>query len=483
MSVLQQPFLLNDKDIMSGSYPRSGVALAYNTLSKKQGKYDEMIGLPNLQQRESFSHCLNILAIGGSVTFGSPGWSGKHPDAPQNRKKEGGGWLFSLDAWPTVLEERLNDNYPCSKGGESKHVVANMGATGCSAKCFIDRWPENIQSFLSSTWDAIIIEPTSNSRVNEMNHLQALISSFARVQQSAGLKYPNIILLSASFRLESENITERPLEYEQLPGIEEAVSSLASELHIPYVSFPRYIFSNRMYNVTNHRMRCLLAECTYWLDHVHLTKAAHRMVADFAFQAITRNSTTAGLLLNNKGIEVQVSFDDLIMNISEPVNNLLPAVPAYWLSFRTESLPDSDICLDGFEPHNSRGRLSALYNYTRQLKDNQGKKASFVLELPSCNNNDFNIRIEYLHSYTTDGTLELVSWYDTEDKRSCDQYRKQEIMRPQFQTVGSFNASNPNLISVSNSSEFRVSGASTHIQGSVYGGDFHLLSLAVYCTS
>jgi hypothetical protein len=305
--------------------------------------------------------------------------------------------------------------------------------------------------------------------VNEMNHLQALISSFARIQQSAGLKYPNIILLSA----------ERPLEYKQLPGIEEAVSSLASELHIPYVSFPRYIFSNRMYNVTNHRMHCLLAECTYWLDHVHLTKAAHRMVADVAFQAMTRNSTTAGVLLN-KGIEVQVSFDDLIMNISEPVNNLLPAVPAYWLSFRTESLPDS-ICLDGFEPHNSRGRLSALYNYTRRQKDNQ-KKASFVLELPSCNNNDFNIRIEYLHSYTTDGTLELVSWYDTEDKRSCDQYRKQEIMRPPFQTVGSFNASNPNLISVSNSSEFRVSGASTHIQGSVYG-DFHLLSLAVYCTS
>jgi len=33
MSVLQQPFLLNDKDIMSGSYPRSGVALAYNVLN------------------------------------------------------------------------------------------------------------------------------------------------------------------------------------------------------------------------------------------------------------------------------------------------------------------------------------------------------------------------------------------------------------------------------------------------------------------
>ena len=54
MSVLRQPFLLNDKDIMSGSYPRSGIALAYNTLSTKQGNYDEMMGLPNLQQRRSF---------------------------------------------------------------------------------------------------------------------------------------------------------------------------------------------------------------------------------------------------------------------------------------------------------------------------------------------------------------------------------------------------------------------------------------------
>ena len=121
-------------------------------------------------------------------------------------------------------------------------------------------------------------------------------------------------------------------------------------------------------------MYCLLAECTYWLDQVHLTKTAHRMVADFAFQAVMRNvtnknSTTAGVFLNNERVQEQ-SFNDLILNISEPVKKFLPAVPSYWLSFRTESLPDSVansnetgalVCLDGFEPHNNRGRLSTLY--------------------------------------------------------------------------------------------------------------------------
>ena len=102
--------------------------------------------------------------------------------------------------------------------------------------------------------------------------------------------------------------------------------------------------------------------------------------------------------------------------------------------------------------------------------------ATFVLKLPSCTKNDFNIRIEYLHSYTTDGTLELRSWDDAEN-RSCGQHF--EING--IVTVSSFNASNPEHISVSNSHEFRVSGGSTHIQGRIYGGDFHLLSLAVYC--
>ena len=457
----------------------------FNLKAEKEAKH---MNTKILTEQSRSIRCLNILAIGGSVTFGSQGWAGKHPDAPGNRKNEaedGGGWLYSFDAWPTVLEERLNDDFPCS--GSDRHVVVNKGTNGCSAKCFIDRWPENIHTFLAITWDVIIIEPTSNSKIHELNHIRALLSSFAMMQQSGGKQSPNIILLSASFRLRSDNITDRPLEYDQLPEIEKAVSSLATELHIPYVSFPRYIFLNGMYNASNHRMYCLLAECTYWVDHVHITKTSHRMVADFALQAmmrnVTDNSTAAGIFYNEgRGLQ---SFDDLILNISEPVKNLLPAVPAYWLSFRTKSLPDSVadtnetsgvVCLDGFRPHNSRGRLSALYNWTLQQNESERKNATFVLELPSCNTDSF-IHIEYLHSYTTHGILELMSWTGIEE-RSCNHPNSSDAV-----AVGSFNASNPESISVSNSREFRVSKSATHIQGSVYGGDLHLLSLAVYCVS
>ena len=446
------------------------------------------------EQSHQLSKCLNILTIGGSVTIGSPGFAANHPDAPKCTKNgiEEGGWNCFYDAWPTVLEKLLNDEVPCSGDNNDTHVVLNKGYTGCSAKCFINRWHENIQSFLATDWDVIIIEPTGNTKMNEISHLRALLSSFATIQQSSGLQSPNIILLSASFRLENENVTTRPLEYDQLPDIEEGVSSLATELHIPFVSFPQYMFSNGIYNASNHRMHCLLAKCTYWVDYVHLTKTSHRMVAELALKALLRNvtddnSTTSGIFLNEwSGVQ---SFDDLILNISEPVKKLLPAIPSYWLSFRTESLPDSAVadrnetcgglvCLDGFQSHNSRGRLSTIYNSTLQQNESEGKNATFVLRLPSCSIDSFNIRIEYLHSYTTNGTLELMSWTDPGERVWCHDLNISEAV-----DVGSFNASNPEKISVSNSHEFRVSNGATHIQGNVFGGDFHLLSLAVYCVS
>ena len=460
---------------------------AFNLKVEKEAKNNT-----KAEQSHELSKCLNILTIGGSVTVGSPGFAANHPDAPKCTKNgiQEGGWNCLYDAWPTVLEKRLNDEVPCSGDNNDTHVVLNKGYTGCSAKCFINRWHEKIQSFLATDWDVIIIEPTGNTKMNEISHLRALLSSFATMQQSSGLQSPNIILLSASFRLENENVTTRPLEYDQLPDIEEGVSSLATELHISFVSFPQYMFSNGIYNASNHRMHCLLTECTFWVDYVHLTKTSHRMVAELALKALLRNitddnSTTSGILLNEwSGVQ---SFDDLILNISEPVKKLLPAIPSYWLSFRTESLPDSEaypnessglVCLDGFQPHNSRGRLSTLYNSTLQQNESEGKNATFVLRLPYCNIDSFNIRIEYLHSYTTNGTLELMSWTDPGERRWC-----QDINISGSVAVGSFNASNPEKISVSNSHEFRVRKGATHIQGNVFGGDFHLLSLAVYCVS
>ena len=123
----------------------------------------------------------------------------------------------------------------------------NMGANGCSANCILGCFAENYEAFHNGQWDLVVMEPTVNNAVPEMNSLRALIATFS--MQSPP---PSMLILSASFRLDTNK--DNSLQYNHLQGIEAAVSSFAKSSNLTFVSFPRYIFSMGLYNASNHRV-------------------------------------------------------------------------------------------------------------------------------------------------------------------------------------------------------------------------------------
>ena len=435
--------------------------------------------------------CLNILTLGGSVTAGSPGFSSRHPDAPEGR---------GIGAYPSALENLLNTNFPCTQGS---HTVMNKATPGCSAKCNLEKWSENYQLFAEHEWDLVIIEPTANTKVSEMNHLQALVAAFTFLTHTS----PSIILLSASFRLPQDH----PKTYEELPKIEQLVSDLSALWNIPFVSFPRYLFSNNNYNSSNHERHCIEARCTFFLDGVHLTKTAHNIIARLLLQVITSNkrSLDLGNLDNIKKEDATISISpeaaiklpskpaiSVEESLSPVVESLLPKSPVAWISFRTTNLlsPSSNeilTCLEGFTPHDSRGRLSAMYDFGIANDKNRtydgnlgiGYNASFIFEMPrrQCKQekdfSKFEIILEFLHSYTTNGVLDLQVRDDKDLMNiTCEEHNISE-----WNIVGQFNSSNDQQLSVSNSMKFEVDGGASFVKGTVYGGDFHLLSVGFFC--
>jgi len=146
--------------------------------------------------------------------------------------------------------------------------------------------------------------------------------------------------------------------------------------------------------------------------------------------------------------------------------------------------------------------------------------ASFVLRLPSSplgsgGNDDgdspfseFSVHIEFLNSYTTAGVLDLKSWTahpsssDSNEgthnithshfsnasatsaaSSSCQGWRAlhSEMLSDSGSMMESLNATNSEHLSVSKSLKFSVNNKSLYVEGTIHGGDFHLLSLAVYC--
>ena len=449
--------------------------------------------------------------MGGSVTTGSPGFGCRHPDAPKGS---------GVDSYASVLEGLLNINFPCSRGGvsegEHSHKVMNKATPGCSAKCNLEKWSENYQLFAEHKWDIVIIEPTANTPAEEMVHLKALISAFIFLSRSQ----PSILLLSASFRLPYwGNATFHPTEYKELPEIESEVSNLADQWGIPFISFPKYIFQNNLYNSSNHQHplhegRCFEARCNFWLDAVHITKTSHIMVALLLVDAITEKtvSTLDILDVNKNRSNIFIPANNHLCIPPRPnitlgslsdVEHIMPSPPATWISFRTESLPLEKgflVCLTGFRTHNSRGRLSTLYEHTSSLSitnftlnDEYGSRkqynASLVLEMPNsqCKKpgySQYKIQIEYLHSYTTIGVFELLSWKEgkapkaisSEGKLLCQEDKTGWVF------VDSFNASNEEKLSVSKSTSFYVDIDVSFIRAEVHGGDFHLLSIGLFCS-
>lgn len=140
------------------------------------------------ENRGSLQTCLHILAIGGSVTAGSAGFSARHPDSPKSLN----------DSYPKILEDYINKDFPCTQSmdGEPKmHKVVNLAIPGCSAKCHLTRWAENYAVLSETKWDLVIIEPTANTPVREMNHLRALIAAF----EILPFDHPSISIIAECF--------------------------------------------------------------------------------------------------------------------------------------------------------------------------------------------------------------------------------------------------------------------------------------------
>ena len=250
---------------------------------------------------------------------------------------------------------------------------------------------------------------------------------------------------------------------------------------IPFISFPKYLFHKGLYNSSNHEFRCKEARCTYWLDRVHITKTSHSIIAGLLMDAITTDTGKKSLSLPQTP---NITIDDT-------VKRLLPLMPIIWISFRVQELPNIDknlVCLEGFHPHNSRDRLSAMYTYgsdeetiyreEHHIKENG---ASFVLKMPTQCERDFLIQIEFLHSYTTGGVLTLTSY--SKEVEIAHHASALCIEKTKNSTViGTFNSSNNEEISVSKSVQYRVAQNVFAVKGTVHGGDFHLLSLGIYCS-
>lgn len=133
-----------------------------------------------------------------------------------------------------------------------------------------------------------------------------------------------------------------------------------------------------------------------------------------------------------------------------------------------------------------------MHNISMDLQPQQN--ASFLLKMPNSDQCEagFDVRITYLHSYTTNGTLDLLLMTNAQDtdiqatfkahpeatSSACDLPSTSYL---QWEHVGSFNSFNNEQVSVSNSMSFDADRAASHVKANVYGGDFHLLSIAIYC--
>ena len=389
------------------------------------------------------------------------GFMGAHPDAPE----------IWMDPYPAVLQRLLRNFVPCYNG---THQVVNAASFGCSPKCHLDRWAENYGTFATNRWDLIIIEPTTNG-MHMLNPLKALVAAFLTLPMSSHHP-PKFILLSASFVLD---VNSRPTSYEDLPAFEHAVSNLAMQWKIPFISFPEYVFSKGLYNGSNHEYHCKEARCTYWLDRVHITKTSHNIIAGLLLSAITTDSAIKSLSLPQTPN----------ITINDAVKRLLPSMPVVWISFRVKELPNVDenlACLEGFHPHNSRDRLSAMYTYGnesttyRKAHDIKENGASFVLKMPAQCKRDFQIQVEFLNSHTTGGVLTLTS-YSKEVEIMHNATALCIEKTENLTVIGTFNSSNNEEISVSKSVQYRLEQNVFVVQGTVHGGDFHLLSLGIYC--
>lgn len=220
-----------------------------------------------------------------------------------------------------VLDELLNKYFPCSNGSNSTianntHNVVNKAWLGCAPQCHLNKWIENHDVFVSTNWNLIIVEPTTTGGVGgaqEMNELKALVAALATLETSQN---SSIILLSASFRLKEPH----PMVYKDIPGIEFAVSNLADQWGVPFVSFPKWIFDNGLYNASNHQAHCLEARCNYWVDQVHVTKTSHNIIAKLILDSITTYSPS--ILLIDGNVESRTN-----LNIDGDVRLTLPQRP------------------------------------------------------------------------------------------------------------------------------------------------------------
>ena len=91
--------------------------------------------------------CLNIVALGGSITCGVNLQNHIRPDGAHGKK----------DAWPAQLELWLNKHIPChtnntildnknNKINKSKHIVINEGQSACGTNIWVDMIREELNS-------------------------------------------------------------------------------------------------------------------------------------------------------------------------------------------------------------------------------------------------------------------------------------------------------------------------------------------------
>jgi hypothetical protein len=182
--------------------------------------------------------------------------------------------------------------------------------------------------------------------------------------------------------------------------------------------------------------------------------------------------------------------------LSPAVKKLLPSAPKLWISFRTKELPRMDnnlICLKGFRSHNSRERLSTLYEYestqsatndTNNFREESQPhhNATIVLRMPMQCGAPL-MQIEFLHSYTTNGVLALMSWTgEVSNDRGFSSCAEPVDSNRTWKFVGTFNSSNDEKVSVPKTIKFRVDKSESFVKGNFFGGNFHLLSIGIYCT-
>jgi hypothetical protein len=118
----------------------------------------------------------------------------------------------------------------------------------------------------------------------------------------------------------------------------------------------------------------------------------------------------------------------------------------------------------------------------------QKKNATIVLKLPGECETDSQLHIEFLHSYTTNGVVYLFSLPGGSNATHFESVAAKTFCDEQFESknswkfVATFNSSNDEKVSVSNTMKFQIDRGVSYVKGIVFGGDFHLLSLGIYCS-